>query len=965
MSHPVETDRIAGPSASAPPVNILLVDDQPSNLLALEAILDDLGHNLVRANSGEEALRHFLNSEFAVVLLDVQMHNVDGFETAKLMRSRPGFRHTPIIFLTAYDSDRSTVEQAYALGAVDFITKPLIPVILKAKVAGFVELYLKTQKIKRQAEQLREREHRGFEEKLAEENARLRESEARKAAILNTALDCIITIDHEGKVIEFNPAAERTFGFSRAQALGRELTALIIPHALRDQCRQGLSQIRVSGDGPILNQRIEMPALHADGTEFPVELAVTRISREGPPVFTAYLRDISERRRTERRRSARLAVTQALAQSATLPEAAPRILQAVCESLDWNAGLLWTLDEVEQVLRCTAAWQLPAAPVEKFVRASRQHAFRRGIGLPGRIWDKGVPVWILDVGTDENFPRQSIAREEKLHGAFGFPILHGSRVLGVIEFFSAAVREPDPDLLEMATTLGNQIGQFVERRRAEESLRESEQRFSRFMQHLPGLAWIKDLHGRYVYANDAALKAFRATRELLYGKSDDEVFPAATAATFRENDQRALRSGTDIQVVETLVHDDGTLHHSIVSKFPIWGPDDRVALVGGMAIDITDRLRAEEALKEADRHKDEFLAMLAHELRNPLAPVQNALQIMKLAPANAELVGQSRDMIDRQVSHLVRLVDDLLDVGRIVRKRIELRKEPLDLASVLRQGIETAQPAIDAQRHQLEVVWPAQPISLEGDPVRLAQVVSNLLLNAAKYTETAGRILLAAERDGASAVIRVRDTGIGIDPALLPRIFDLFTQSDRSLARSQGGLGIGLTLVKHLIELHGGTVLAASEGPGKGCEFTVRLPALDAQPLVAADPLAPKLEPAGNSCHRILVVDDNQDAVESTALVLRLSGHEVATAHDGPSALDAVRAFQPRVVLLDIGLPGMSGYDVARQLRARPECQSLVLIAVTGYGQEKDRRQTHEAGFNEHLVKPVDQQVLADFLNSL
>jgi len=551
-----------------------------------------------------------------------------------------------------------------------------------------------------------------------------------------------------------------------------------------------------------------------------------------------------------------------------------------------------------------------------------------------------------------------------LRGAFGFPILHGVKTLGVIEFYSAAVREPDSDFLEMVSTLGNQIGLFVERRRAEDSLRESEQRFARFMHHLPGLAWIKDLHGRYVFANDAAQKAFRAHGEQLYGKTDDDVFPPATPAVFKANDERVLLTRSDVQVIETLAHEDGALRHSIVSKFPINGPDGQPALVAGMAIDITDRLRAEESLKMADRQKDEFLAMLAHELRNPLAPIQNALQIMKLAETNIDTVRQARAMIERQFTHLVRLVDDLLDVSRIVRNRIELRKEPIDLASILTHGIETAQPVIDTQGHQLQVEWPPAPIHVEGDPVRLAQVVSNLLVNAAKYTDRAGRIFLSGAREDTSAVVRVRDTGVGIDPALLPHIFDLFTQSDRSLARSQGGLGIGLTLVKRLVELHGGSVSALSDGPGKGCEFVIRLPAIPAFTAAASGTPAETIG-SSRSIHRILVVDDNVDAGESTAMVLRLRGHEVATAHDGPSALDAVREFNPGIVLLDIGLPGMSGYDAARHLRAQPKYQSLVLIAITGYGQPRDRQQTQEAGFDRHLVKPVDQQALADLLDTV
>ena len=973
---------------------------------------------------------------------------------------------------------------------MDFLVKPLVPVILRAKVAGFVELFEKTQQVKSQAEQLRQVERRQFERVLARENARLRESEVRKAAILETALDCIITIDHEGNVIEFNPAAERTFGYRREQVVGRQLADLIIPPSLRAQHRSGLTRYLATGEGPVLNQRVEMPALRADGTEFPVELAIARIPVQGPPVFTAYLRDLTERQRAERRRNARLAVTQIFAESLTLQEAAPNILQAVCESLGWDIGLLWVVDTQEKVLHCDAIWHRPSAHAKEFERTSRQTTFAAGIGLPGRVWSSGQPAWIPDVGGDSNFPRAPVARQEGLHGAFGFPIRHGSEVLGVVEFFSGEVREPDLDLLEMAATLGGQIGLFMERRKAEESLRESEQRFAWFMQHLPGLAWVKDLQGRYVYANDAAVKALRTPREELYGKTDEEILPSDTAAQFKDNDQRALACGTGVQVIETLEREDGVLHHSLVSKFPILGADGQPLLVGGMAIDVTDRMRAEQeqrraqeqlhlvtdsmpaavtrcsrdltylwvskpyadwlgrspddivgrpiaevigqeafdalrpyfervlsgakvsydeevnyrglgrrwvnavytptcdsrgevdgwvavvvdidsrkraeqALKEADRRKDEFLAMLAHELRNPLAPVRNALEIMKMPGVDPQIVRRAREMMERQVHHLVRLVDDLLDVSRIMRNRIELRKERLDLAAVFTRGVETAQPLIDAQHHQLSVSLPTLPLLVEGDLVRLAQVVGNLLLNAAKYTDKAGSISLTGERIGGEAVIRVRDTGIGIDPSLLPRIFDLFTQADRSLARSQGGLGIGLTVVKRLVEMHGGTVSATSAGADQGSEFVVRLPALPPEPVPpAADSDGAEVRPAG-SPQRVLVVDDNVDAADSAAILLRMLGHEVETAQDGHSALAAVRTFQPQVVLLDIGLPGMSGYDVAKALRAQPENEALVLVAVTGYGQDEDHRLSAEAGFERHLVKPVALAALAELLASL
>ena len=943
--------------------NILLVDDHDANLLALEAILDDLGQNLVRARSGEEALKHLLRDDFAVVLLDVRMQGLDGFETAKIIRSREKNRHTPIIFLTAYDTNRLSVEEAYALGSVDYLVKPLVPVILRAKVAGFVELYEKAAQIKRQAEQIRQMERRGFERKLAEENARLRESESRKTAILETALDCIITINHEGKVVEFNPAAEQTFGFSRAQIVGRELAECIIPPGQRQRHRRGLAHYLATGQESVLGRRLEMQGVRADGSEFPVELAVTRIPTDGPPLFTAYLRDITERKRAEGRRNARLAVTQVLAQAATLREAAPQILEAMCKGLGWDVGALWTLDRAAAVLRCAEVWHTPAVSVRHFEATTRERCFPAGTGLPGRVWSAGQPVWIPDVTRDDNFPRADVASQEGLHGAFGCPVRVGTEFIGVIEFFSQALKEPDADLLEMMTTIGGQVGQFLERTHTEEALRESEQRFARFMHHLPGLAWIKDLEGRYVYANDAAVKAFGKAREELYGKTDEGVFPPGTAAQFSDNDRRALSAGAGLQVVETLEHDGGTVHHSLVNKFPILGPDGQASLVGGMAIDITDRLRAEEALREADRLKDEFLAMLAHELRNPLAPVRNALYVMRQPGVDKATVEQVRAMAERQVQHMARLLDDLLDVSRITRGKIELRHEVVDLGSVLHRTVEAVRPLIEERRHQLTISLQAGSLRLEADPTRLEQILINLLTNAAKYTDAGGQIGVTAEREAGDIVVRVRDTGIGIPPEMLTRVFDLFVQAPQHREHAQSGVGIGLTLVKQLVELHTGTVAAHSAGLGHGSEFVVRLPAL---PMERDGPHAPaqagSARPGAAPSRRVLVVDDNQDAANSLALLLRLEGQDVQVVYDGVAALERAAAFLPQIVLLDLGMPGIDGYEVARQLRKQAGLEKTLLVALTGWGQEEDRRRSQATGFHMHLVKPLEPGVLQSLL---
>jgi two-component system CheB/CheR fusion protein len=505
----------------------------------------------------------------------------------------------------------------------------------------------------------------------------------------------------------------------------------------------------------------------------------------------------------------------------------------------------------------------------------------------------------------------------------------------------------------------------VDRRRVEETLRESEERFAQFMQHLPGLAWIKDLAGRYVYVNDVAMQAFRSPRTEIYGKVDEELFPPETAAQFRENDRRALAEASGLLTYETLEHEDGVVHLSVVSKFPIPGPDGRAALVGGIAVDITDRMRMEEALREADRRKDQFLATLAHELRNPLAPIRNALELMKLAGDDREAVEEARGLMERQLKQMVRLIDDLLDVSRITRDRLELRRRRVSLSEVVQSALEATRGFVDSCGQELTVELPADPIELDADLARLTQVFSNLLNNAAKYTQRGGRVGLTAARDGNEAVVRVRDNGAGIPPEMLPRIFEMFTQVDSSTGRSQGGLGIGLTLARRLIEMHGGKVEAHSDGPGRGSEFVVRLPALAARP--AAEPLVPTdaVHKAGRAGHKILVVDDNVDAATTLSRMLSLTGRTVRTAYDGEEALAAAAEFRPDLVLLDIGLPRLNGYDVARHIREQSWGPRMTLVALTGWGQDEDKRRSREAGFDHHLVKPVDPDTLFKLLSEL
>ncbi len=385
--------------------------------------------------------------------------------------------------------------------------------------------------------------------------------------------------------------------------------------------------------------------------------------------------------------------------------------------------------------------------------------------------------------------------------------------------------------------------------------------------------------------------------------------------------------------------------------------------LAGRAAIALDNARLYSEVQEADRRKNEFLSMLAHELRNPLAPIRNAVHLLGFEDLTRPEFEEARDIIGRQVVQLVRLVDDLLDISRITSGKIRLQTEPVDVTDVVERALETSQPILDSRQHELTVTLPPQPVLVQADPVRLAQVLTNLLNNSAKYTEEGGQVWLTVERDGDDVLFRVRDTGIGIPSDMLASIFELFTQAERSLDRSQGGLGVGLTLVRRLVEMHAGTVQAFSAGPYQGSEFVVRLPVLKAAPRPAVVATNGTPRPiAGAVARSILVVDDNMDAADSLALLLRMAGHTVHVAHDGPEALTAANALRPGVVLLDIGLPGMDGYEVARRLCEQFGPDRPMLVALTGYGQDEDIRLSQAAGFDHHLVKPADLDALATLL---
>jgi two-component system CheB/CheR fusion protein len=504
----------------------------------------------------------------------------------------------------------------------------------------------------------------------------------------------------------------------------------------------------------------------------------------------------------------------------------------------------------------------------------------------------------------------------------------------------------------------------TERKQAEERLRESEERYRAVVDSQAEMLCRFRPDGTILFVNPAYAEACGATPEALIGGNFWDFIAEGDRPGMLDILNRLTLEAPEARI-ENRFETTGDARWILWTNRALgFDADGRLIEAQSSGIDITDRKRVEEALKEADRRKDEFLAMLAHELRNPLAPILNAAHALRLVgPADANQQW-AREVIERQTRHLARLVDDLLDVSRITRGKVTLAREPLDLSTIISRAVEASRPLIDERRHKLTVAFPPEPARVEGDLTRLVQVVGNLLNNAAKYTDEGGHIWLEAAEEG-EAVIRVRDNGMGISADLLPHVFALFTQADRSLDRSHGGLGIGLTLVRHLVEMHGGRVEARSEGPGRGSEFIVRLPALaPGSAAYAKEAVGERARPTPDAL-KILVVEDNADSAESMALLLRLNGHEVRIAHDGPSALAEARSFEPQVVLCDIGLPGMDGYEVAARLREQQAFKQTPLIALTGYGQEGARRRAKEAGFDYHLVKPVEPGALDTVLDSL
>ncbi|MDP3720132.1 MAG: MASE1 domain-containing protein [Acidobacteriota bacterium] len=805
---------------------------------------------------------------------------------------------------------------------------------------------------------------------------------------------------------------------------------------------------------------------------------------------------ISERLTGQRRRGAASGIGDVLAEARDLEEAAPAILRQVCENLEWPIGALWLVDAGEQRLRCCAVLSSAGVRGAPFERATSEMRFAPGVGLPGRVWASGRAAWIEDVVEDPNFLRAPVAREAGVHGAFGFPIKLGNEVEGVVEFFNYDVVAPDEDLLATLSTVGNQLGQFLGRKRVEREVIQEQRRTRAILdtaldaviamdhrgvitefnpaaervfgyrkqdalgrdladliippdlraQHRAGLAkhlatgegpflnrrvetrgyhadghefpievaiinvpdegaprftgFVRDLTDqklaenavrnseerfRTLAASNSALRLYEQDHDLRYrwvfplhpefpdylGKTDDELLPPGESGQLTSLKRRVLETGVGCrdEITVTLPTEQRSFDLTVQ---PLMDGSGAIAGVSGVAIDITERKRTEQLLRdsearllEASRHKDEFLAMLAHELRNPLAPIRTGLELVRLAGDTPDAVAQVRSMMERQLGYMVRLIDDLLDVSRISSGKIHLRRRPTPLAELVDGAVEANRAAIEAAGLELHMKLPETPVLLFVDPTRFVQVLSNLLNNATKFTDTGGRIVICGvvAPGGAGAAelnLSVSDTGIGISAEMLPRVFDLFTQEEQTPRRAQSGLGIGLALARRIVEMHEGHLIARSEGPGAGSEFTIRMPVLGPDVQLPAEPPARTERRAIN--RRVLVVDDNADGAEVLAALIRAMGGEVETAGNGLEAIRRAGTFGPDTIFLDIGMPGMDGYETCRRIRQEPFGRNVTLVALTGWGQERDKQRAAAAGFNVHFTKPVDPLKLRQLL---
>ena len=742
---------------------------------------------------------------------------------------------------------------------------------------------------------------------------------------LSSIGDAVITTDTNSGVTFMNPVAECLTGWKQEEVSGKPLD--LVFRIINEETRHTIENpaTRALREGIVIGLENHTLLIARDGTERPIDNSAAPIRNAKDEVSGVVLvfRDVSERRRQE------VSVQSSEVRYRRLFESARDgilILDAISlKIVDSNPFMTELLGYSHDDFSGKELWEIGLFKDEQASRAN----FRE-------LQEKGYIRY-------ENLPLQSVTGKEV-----------------EVEFVSNIYLAGDHDVIQC------NIRDISERRSLERELKDHESRFRTLVEQVKDYAiFMTDPQRRATSWNEGVQQIFGFGEDEWIGRDivplifTPEAIEKGLAQKEFIDAEANGRAGDD----RWMLKKDGDRFFALGILTAL--RDERGGLLGFTKVvrDQTERKRLEdnlqlhaEQLRDLHRRKDEFLAMLGHELRNPLAPISNAVQLLHMHKDEDQILHQARTIIERQVRQMSRLVDDLLEVTRITSGRVQVRPELLQVGNIVERAVESASPLMDQRRHELTVSLSPDPIWLNADPTRMEQIVVNLLINAAKYTENGGHVWLSAQQDGDECVLKVRDTGVGILPELLPRIFDLFTQGERSLDRSEGGLGIGLALVQKLVELHHGRVEAHSS-LGKGSEFIVRLPV--AMIPVPTFSTAKELAVSPQLSLRVLVVDDNVDAADSLATLLITSGHAVRTAYAGPTALEVTDDHHPDVILLDIGLPGFSGYEVAKRLRQQPNFSNVVLIAMTGYGQESDRSRSIESGFDHHLVKPVPyEQVL-------
>lgn len=1108
----------------------------------------------------------------------------------------------------------------------------------------------------------------------------LQESQARFRRLVDSNIIGVVSGDIYGAIHEVNDEFLRMTGFTQEDVrAGRVRWDQMTPPDLRDRDVLALEELQKAGK----STAYEKAFIGKDEQQIPVIVGAASLHNE-PESLISFVLDLSKRKRAEQRLAVQYAVARVLAEASTLADAISLVLRSICENLGWQLGFIWQVDPQSNRLRYLNSWHTPDLNLTALVIANQATTFALGVGLPGRIWESGESTWIANLAEDENFPRAAIALDLGLHSVFGFPVSLGHEILGVIECFSTRYQEPDEDLLHMMSAIGSQIGQFMERKQAEEELQASQALFQSFMNYSPTNAFIKDELGRYLYVNPLVERSFNRPLAEWIGKTDFDCFPHETAQAMRDNDLAVLRAGEVTQLAESVPLADGE-HYYLAFKFPLKDADGR-QLLAGIAVDITDRKQAEleiqkfvsladnstefigmcdmnfvpfyvndagkqmvglddtqqynetpvrefffpedqdfiineffprvfcegraemeirfrhfktgEALwmiynvfyitgknnqpiglatvsrnitarkqaeiereqllarerhymnqlqglttaalainsalsveqllqvitdqaastigthqavttmtidykwtqaitafhlsdkyaawrnydaqpdgsgiyacvchlnrpmrmtqaelevhpywrgfgKEAEKHppmrgwlaapllgrdghnigliqlsdkyegefteadeailvqlaqmasvavenarlyeaeqqarsaaeasqeaaqaanriKDEFLAVLSHELRSPLNPILGWSQLLQSGKLNATKTAQALSVIERNARLQSQLIEDLLDVSRILRGKLSLNVVAVDLAAIIQSAMETVRLAVEAKSIQIQHKLDPEVGQVSGDSARLQQIVWNLLSNAVKFTPEGGRVDVRLERHGTFAQITVSDTGQGISADFLPFVFDYFRQADSTTTRRFGGLGLGLAIVHHLVELHGGTVQADSPGEGQGAKFTVRLPLLCNLSQVKQNSQSSELS-VDLSGVQVLFVDDDADTREFVAFLLEQAGAGVTTATTASEALAILKRSQPDVLISDIGMPDMDGYTLMRQVRALPLEQGgqIPAIALTAYAGEFNQQQALQAGFQQHISKPLEAEILLRMITNL